>query len=127
MGALISLYALCEYPDQFGGIAGLSTHWPGSLNIYHPSIPDVILHYFSTALPMSIGGKKIYLDHGTDGLDSLYVTYQEHMNTLCKAAGYDDKQYKFHLEEEANHNEEAWRNRLHLPLYFLLKREQFAD
>ena len=28
MGGLISLYAICEYPDIFGGAACLSTHWP---------------------------------------------------------------------------------------------------
>ena len=29
MGGLISVYALCEYPQVFGGAAGLSTHWVG--------------------------------------------------------------------------------------------------
>jgi len=28
MGGLISLYAVCEYPNVFGGAACLSTHWP---------------------------------------------------------------------------------------------------
>ena len=28
MGGVLSLYALCEYPDIFGGAASLSTHWP---------------------------------------------------------------------------------------------------
>ena len=28
MGGLISLYAISEYPDLFGGAACLSTHWP---------------------------------------------------------------------------------------------------
>ncbi len=27
MGGLISIYAFCEYPQVFGGAAGLSTHW----------------------------------------------------------------------------------------------------
>lgn len=29
MGGLISMYALCEYPEVFGGAACLSAHWPG--------------------------------------------------------------------------------------------------
>ena len=29
MGGLISFYALCEYPQVFGGAAALSTHWVG--------------------------------------------------------------------------------------------------
>jgi len=127
MGGLISLYALCEYPDQFGGIAGLSTHWPGSLLIKDSSIPNGILEYLSMELPIFMGRKKIYLDHGTLGLDSLYMPYQEKMNALCTSAGYDASQYQFHLDEDADHNEEAWRNRLHIPLQFLLKKTQSAD
>lgn len=30
MGGLISVYALCKYPQVFCGVAGLSTHWVGS-------------------------------------------------------------------------------------------------
>ena len=30
MGGLISLYALTEYPEVFGGAACLSTHWIGT-------------------------------------------------------------------------------------------------
>lgn len=127
MGGLISLYALCEYPDQFGGIAGLSTHWPGSLLIKDSSIPNGILEYLSMELPIFMGRKKIYLDHGTLGLDSLYMPYQERMNALCKSAGYDASQYQFHFDEDADHNEEAWQNRLHIPLQFLLKKTQSAD
>lgn len=127
MGGLISLYALCEYPDQFSGIAGLSTHWPGSVDIKGSLIPNAILTYLSMKLPIFKGGKRIYLDHGTLGLDSLYMPYQESMNALCKSAGYDESQYQFHLDEDADHNEEAWRNRLHIPLQFLLKKTQSAD
>ena len=127
MGGLISLYALCEYPDQFGGIAGLSTHWPGSMDSKDSLIPNAILTYLSMKLPIFKGGKRIYLDHGTLGLDSLYMPYQENMNALCKSAGYDESQYQFHFEEDADHNEEAWRNRLYIPLQFLLKKTQSAD
>jgi predicted alpha/beta superfamily hydrolase len=28
MGGLISIYAICEYPNVFGGTAGISTHLP---------------------------------------------------------------------------------------------------
>ena len=30
MGGLISMYAVCEYPNIFGGAACISTHWPGA-------------------------------------------------------------------------------------------------
>jgi hypothetical protein len=91
------------------------------------SIPNAILEYLSMELPIFMGEKKIYLDHGTLGLDSLYMPYQEKMNALCTSAGYDASLYQFHLDEDAEHNEEAWRNRLHIPLKFLLKKTQSAD
>lgn len=127
MGALISLYALCEYPDQFGGIAALSTHWPGSLIVEDSTIPNAILEYLQSEIPPVIGRKKIYVDHGTIGLDSLYEPFQQQMNTLCHEKGYREDQYLFYLDEDADHNEEAWRNRLHIPLEFLLKRPQIVD
>jgi enterochelin esterase-like enzyme len=39
MGGLISLYAICEYPDVFGGAACLSTHWPGIFTMVNNPIP----------------------------------------------------------------------------------------
>lgn len=120
MGSLISLYALCEYPDKFGGIAGLSTHWPGSLIVKDISIAESILTYLQSSLPPSIGKKRIYLDHGTLGLDADYSQYQTHMDAWFSNAGFDATQYQSHVYEDTDHNEQAWRDRLHIPLQFLL-------
>jgi predicted alpha/beta superfamily hydrolase len=43
MGGLISLYALCEYPEIFGGAGCISTHWPAVSNVIRP--------YLQAALP----------------------------------------------------------------------------
>ncbi|MEM7799958.1 MAG: alpha/beta hydrolase-fold protein, partial [Chloroflexota bacterium] len=44
MGGLVSLYAICEYPDLFGSAGCLSTHWPimaGKFDAYlRDSLPD---------------------------------------------------------------------------------------
>src|SRR5690606_16150436 len=32
MGGLISMYAVCEYPEIFGGAMCMSTHWPGLMD-----------------------------------------------------------------------------------------------
>ncbi len=43
MGGLISLYALIEYPDLFGGAGCLSTHWPAG--------EEALVDALGTALP----------------------------------------------------------------------------
>ena len=67
MGGLISAYAICEYPEVFGGAACLSTHWM--------PLEGVFLEYLKDNLP-SPKTHKIYFDHGTETLDSLYAPYQ---------------------------------------------------
>ena len=39
MGGLISMYAIFEYPDVFGGAACLSTHWPGIFAVENNPVP----------------------------------------------------------------------------------------
>ena len=40
MGGLISMYALCEYPNVFGKAACLSTHWIGFREFENNPIPE---------------------------------------------------------------------------------------
>jgi enterochelin esterase-like enzyme len=127
MGGLISLYALCEYPQYFGGIAGLSTHWPGSLIVKDSTIPLSILTYMDTQLPPSFANKRLYIDTGTEGLDASYLPYLERMNAICSKHGYSESTYTALIDEGADHNEVAWRSRLHIPLTFLLRQSSLAD
>jgi predicted alpha/beta superfamily hydrolase len=120
MGALISLYALCEYPTVFGGAACLSTHWTGAGPFVIPEITDAILLYFSKNLP-SDQVPKLYFDYGSVGLDSLYKPYQNKMNALLLAKNYDEKQWIIKEFVGAAHDEKAWRTRLNVPIEFLLK------
>ena len=127
MGGLISLYAMSEYPHYFGGIAGLSTHWPGSLIVKDESIPKAILTYFEQHVPPAFADKLLYVDSGTEGLDAMYKPHLERMNAIASLHGYDNDHYWSLMEEGADHNEEAWRARLHIPLQFLLKQSASAD
>ena len=45
MGGLISVYAICEYPNVFGGAACLSTHWPGIFTLDNNPIPQAFYDY----------------------------------------------------------------------------------
>jgi predicted alpha/beta superfamily hydrolase len=113
MGGLISLYAITEYPQVFGGAGCVSTHWVAGENL--------MVDYFAKVLPKP-GDNKIYFDFGTKTLDAAYQHYQTRMDEKMRAAGYtygvDWLTCKF---EGAEHSEQSWRERVHIPLEFLLK------
>jgi enterochelin esterase-like enzyme len=121
MGGLISLYAICEYPDVFGGAACMSTHWTGIYRADHNPIPFSILKYMSEKLP-SPNHHKIYFDHGTKTLDSLYTPFQEQVDSIMKKKGYTNKNFESKIFEGADHSEASWAKRLAIPLEFLLKK-----
>jgi predicted alpha/beta superfamily hydrolase len=112
MGGLISFYAISEYPNVFYGAGCLSTNWPAGehelVNELARALPDPASH-------------KLYFDHGTEGLDALYEPYQAQMDKHLHEAGYIENQtWMTRKFEGAAHNEAAWRNRVEIPLTFLL-------
>jgi len=112
MGALISLYGLCEYPEVFGGAACLSTHWP--------ALGEKMLAYLAAALPPP-GRHRIYFDHGTETLDAAYGAWQVRVDRLMCQAGYrEGRDWITRVFPGAEHSERAWRARVHIPLTFLL-------
>jgi predicted alpha/beta superfamily hydrolase len=112
MGGLISAYALCEYPEVFGGAACLSSHWPAG----GPALADWIAEH----LPPP-GKHCVYFDFGTQGLDAEYELLQRRVDVVLARRGWrpglDWVTAKF---EGADHNEAAWRSRLATPLRLLL-------
>jgi len=113
MGGLISLYAICEYPDVFGGAACLSTAWQvangAAVRHLKQQLPDPRTH-------------KFYFDFGTGTNDGAIEPFQEQADQALKEAGYTDGvnwlTKRFPGEE---HSERAWSKRVHIPLEFLLK------
>ncbi len=123
MGGLISLYAICNYPEVFGGAACLSTHWPVGYNNDHPVLPNTLIDYFGGHLP-DPQTHKIYFDYGTATLDSLYKPHQMRMDTQMRKGGYKyDKNWISKEFPGADHSERAWAARLEIPLLFLLGKE----
>lgn len=115
MGGLISLYALAEYPEVFGGAACVSTHWP--------ALNGIFLDYVKSNLPAP-GNHKFYFDFGTATLDSLYEPYQEKVDEIVAEKGYtEDKDWITLKFEGADHSEKSWQERVHIPLSFLLQKE----
>ena len=119
MGGLISIYALCEYPEIFHGAACLSTHWPGSHSNKENPVPDALLAYLEKNLP-SPANHRIYFDYGTEALDALYKTHQLRVDKIVQRKGYHQKNWKTLEDEGAEHSEAAWQKRLHIPLKFLI-------
>jgi enterochelin esterase-like enzyme len=121
MGGLISMYAICEYPEVFGGAACLSTHWPGPLTVEGNPIPDAFLAYLQANLP-NPKSHKIYFDYGDQTLDALYPPLQKKVDEVMKAKGYTKKSWLTRYFPGEDHSEKAWNKRLDIPLLFLLKK-----
>lgn len=121
MGGLISMYAVCEYPDIFGGAACISTHWPGIFVMENNPIPPAFLKYLRLNLPKA-GNHIFYFDHGTVNLDSHYGEWQKQADELFAVKSYTIKDYNSLIFEGADHNEISWSKRLHIPLAFLLRK-----
>lgn len=114
-GALISLYAICEYPQVFGGAGSVSGHYPlgdGMLvDFFRDRLPDPRCH-------------KLYFDFGTETLDKDYERFQWRMDAAVAQRGYTRGcnwlTCKF---AGADHSERAWRARVDIPLEFFLGKQ----
>jgi enterochelin esterase-like enzyme len=118
MGGLISLYALCEYPQVFGGAACLSTHWIGGFE-RNAEIPAAGRAYLRRRLPAP-GEHRLYMDRGTAELDALYDEAQAQVDALMRERGFGPPHFVTRVFEGEGHNERAWARRLEIPLRHLL-------
>lgn len=113
MGGLISLYAISEYPDIYGGAANVSTHFPLA--------EGKLVDYFQDVLP-DPKTHRLYFDYGTLTLDHNYERYQTRMDQAVIKAGYErGTNWTTRKFEGHDHSERSWRNRVHIPLTFLLE------
>ena len=128
MGALASLYLMCEYPDVFGGAACLSTHWIGSLSINDdftmnddPVCARAILDYMEASLPAD-GKHRIYFDRGTLDWDAVYGRYETDARDIARKNGYLEADGTLMTFDAvgARHNEWYWQQRVERPLVYLL-------
>jgi len=112
MGGLISAYAIAEFPEVFGGAACVSTHWPAG--------DGAVIDYLARHLPPP-GAHKFYFDYGTATLDAGYEPFPQRMEAAMRAAGSTEGSLwltrKF---PGAAHAEQSWRERVDIPLAFLL-------
>lgn len=119
-GGLISMYAICEYPQVFGAAACISTHWPGSISYAPREIPELFLHYLKKkSSSLRRANSHIYFDCGNQTLDSLYPEWQQKADRILSHK-LDSKQWLSLYFEGHAHNEYYWSRRLRQPLAFML-------
>ncbi len=112
MGGLISAYAIAEYPGVFGGAGCVSPHWPAG--------DGAVIDYLAKHLPAP-GTHKLYFDFGTETLDAAYEPYQQRMDAVMKTRGYAaGRDWLTEKFPGATHSETSWRERVEIPLRFLL-------
>ncbi|QXD15332.1 alpha/beta hydrolase [Rhodocaloribacter litoris] len=113
MGGLVSLYALCEYPDVFHGAACLSTSWPIG--------GRVMLPYLEDHLP-DPRNHRVYFDYGVEAHIGSYEHLQRQVDAILRKGGYErDVNWLTERFPGAPHSEAAWRERVDVPLRFLLR------
>ena len=128
MGGLMSLYAIAEYPQVFGQAAAVSIHLP----LGEPEQEDVAANvaditaawasYLATTA-LRPGANRLYLDHGTATLDQYYPPYFEAFDAMMAAAGWGGANYESRRFTGAEHDEDAWRERVDIPLGFLDRKD----
>ena len=119
MGGLISAYAICEYPEVFGGAACLSTHWPGTFSMENNPCPEAFFWYLIKQLP-DPATHLLYFDYGDQTLDALYPPLQKRADEIMKSAGFDAGNWQTRFFPGEDHSENAWKRRFGIPALFLL-------
>ncbi|NMP30440.1 alpha/beta hydrolase [Thalassotalea sp. M1531] len=122
MGGLISLYAINEYPDVFGGAACISTHWLGVMPHEGNPAPNTFYQYLTNSLT-KLSDHKIYFDYGNKTLDEHYPPLQKHVDLIMKSKGFTKENWQTLFFDGHAHTEEAWQSRLEKPISFLMKKK----
>jgi enterochelin esterase-like enzyme len=111
MGALATLYAVAQMPERFSTALALSPHWPfGANGLVEKTI---------NSLPLP-GTHKVWMSHGTKGLDSEYAPYQIYADQLMHERGYRSNNFISRVYPRTGHNERSWAKYLDQPLNFWL-------
>jgi predicted alpha/beta superfamily hydrolase len=128
MGGIISLYAVCKYPDVFGKAGCISSHWPVlSASLYDFRENKNVAESFKNFVQqkINVSNKSVfYFDHGTETLDSNYLPYQQQIDKLFVEKGFKEKNFVSKKFLGDDHSEKSWSKRLYIPFEFLLRKEK---
>ena len=128
MGGLMSIYLIAEYPDVFGQAAGLSTHLPlsdpegGEPAQRALEVAEAFGAYLSDS-KLDAAFNRIYVDYGTATLDAYYPPYFKALEKNFAQNGWISPQFESRAFFGAEHEENAWAQRLDIPLIFLDRKD----
>ncbi len=113
MGGLASLYGIARRPDFFTTCLALSTHWScGEMPLVDAMID---------ALPKP-ANHKIWMSHGTKGIDSHYGPFQKYADQKMLKTGWRiGRDFQTHVYPRSRHNERSWAKYLDQPMNFWLQ------
>lgn len=113
MGGLAALYALGKRPDFFTTALSLSTHWTAGDRLLVDALID--------ALPTP-GAHKVWMSHGTRGLDRYYGPLQKHADQKMAKAGWTEgEDFISRVYKQSGHTERSWAKYLDQPMKFWLR------
>lgn len=124
MGGLMSLYVIAEYPEVFGQAAGLSTHLPlaspegGDPDQRAVEVAEAFRQYLAQSR-LDPAVNHIYVDHGTATLDAFYPPYFAAFDAMMAAEGWVGPAFESRAFFGAEHEENAWAQRIDIPLGYL--------
>lgn len=121
LGGLISLSALCKYPDQLKGIAGIAMQWPSIFQEKNEAEVQAYIDYYLHYLP-NPALHKIYFDVDGSARNAWNMRQQSYMDEHCFANAYHSAKSFLSLVFADNLKQESeWRKRLAIPILFMLK------
>ncbi|MCM8557857.1 alpha/beta hydrolase [Sphingomicrobium sediminis] len=130
MGGLMSIYAIAEHPDIFGQAAGLSVHLPLGLPsedeaVVADNIRDTMAAWraYLEASDFDPATNRLYVDHGTGTLDRFYPPYFDAFDAMVAELGWALPNYESRRYTGTEHDEDAWRERVDIPLGFLDRKD----
>lgn len=123
MGGVMACYAAIARGDVFGRAACVSAHFPiGRPDAGSEQAAEAIAiwdAYLGTTLGAP-AGRRIWMDHGTVGLDGFYTPYQEGVARRFEQLGWTrGADFEARVYEDAEHDEIFWNARLPDMLEFL--------
>jgi hypothetical protein len=116
-GALISLYAVCEYPSIF--------HAAACFDIYQQpefQLPKFILKYLKKYIPDPLT-HSFYFDSAVFTPDEPFTSFQQDLDELFQKKKYANN-YRSNFITNEMLQQIDWNKRLCKPLLFLLKKEE---
>ena len=108
MGALVSVYAIQYRPDVFGTAMGLS--YPAWTEFWE--IQKGTWDTYAKQPNVS----QIYIDNGTGMLDSSFFPQFLEIEPIMRQNGWDKEHFTVRIFPNADHTENAWMDRLHIPI-----------